>query len=95
MFYKRDSVNLVLRYHNNVSRYKYWPGLSDELLRYQLSVAGRPLTASASAAAWLQPRGQRFAASRAEPGGFLALSAAFPLTRSRTEAERRAPPPQG
>jgi len=81
LFYKQGKTNLGFTYNSYLARYKYWPGLSVELVRYAIGVGGKTLAVSGSASAWLQPAEQRFASTKAQAGYGLALGAAYPLTR--------------
>ena len=81
LFYKEGSTNLVFTYNSYLSRYKYWPGLSVELVRYPMAVGRKILLVSTSASAWLQPCGQRFASTKAQAGYGINLSTAYPFTR--------------
>jgi hypothetical protein len=81
LFYQQDKTNLVLTYCSHIAQHKYWPGVSVELVQYPVRTAGKTLEVSASASAWLQPCGQRFASTKAQGGGGIALSVAYPLSR--------------
>jgi hypothetical protein len=81
LFYQQGGTNLVVTYNSYLARTRYWPGLSIELVRYPATLAGKKLSVSASASAWLQPRGQRFASTEAQAGCGVTLGAACPLFR--------------
>lgn len=76
---RRGGTNLAFTLNNYFSRYRYWPGLSVELAEVPVRVAGSALLVSASGSAWLQPAGQRFAATKARGGGGMILGVACPL----------------
>ncbi|MBN1895261.1 hypothetical protein JW906_12235 [bacterium] len=81
VFYQQGDVNLVLTWDSYISRYRYWPGLSAELLRYPLQISGKIIPVSASASFWLQPQAQRFDSRKAQAGCGLLFRAALPFSR--------------
>ena len=81
LFFREGKTNLALTYESYVSRYRYWPGISIELVRYPIVVAGQALTVSAGVSGWLQPSGQRFAAAEAQGGGAVTFSVADQVTQ--------------
>ena len=80
-FFQQGRTNLVFTYNSYISRTRYWPGLSIDLVRYPVEVAGKILSVSTSASAWLQPLGQRFASTKARAGCGVTLGASYPLAR--------------
>lgn len=81
LFARQGKTNLAFTYNSYIARHSYWPGLSAELVGYPIEIGGRAFTVSAAASAWLQPCGQRFAATEGQAGFGVAVSAASPLTR--------------
>jgi len=79
LFFQQGKTNLAFTYHNYFSRYRYWPGLSVELVQHPMTIDGKILAVSGSASVWLQPHGQRFAATKAQAGGNIAIRIACPL----------------
>lgn len=81
LLYQQGATNLGCTYFSYISRYKYWPGLALEWVRYPVRIAGRTVSFSAGASVWLQPRDQRFDSPSSQGGGWLSLGVACPLTR--------------
>ncbi len=81
LFYQQGKTNLALTYNSYLSRYKYWPGISVELVRYPITIDGKILSLSTSASAWFQPCEQRFASTKAQAGYGIMINATYPLFR--------------
>ncbi|MBI4502737.1 MAG: hypothetical protein HY700_16445 [Gemmatimonadetes bacterium] len=82
LFFKEAATNLYVVLHSYFNNEHYFPGAELELVRYPVTIAGRPFEVSPRVAGWLQPEGQRFRATKPVAGGLgsfrLGSSAANP-----------------
>ena len=79
LYYKQAETNLVVSYTNYLSRFKYWPGLSVELVRYPVRIHGKMLMVSTSVSTWVQPDAQRFESANAQAGGGFCFNVTSPF----------------
>lgn len=76
-------INVFAALDTGLNRQSVFPGLRAELHRFPLDlVIGLPISVSARAGVWLQPRDQRFETSSHVPGALGALRVAYSSSRS-------------
>lgn len=80
LFWRQGNANVVLSLQGYGSKYKFWPGLSIELIRYPFSFGEKLFSFSTSASLWLQPDNQRFSSKNAQTGGAMMLCVICPVT---------------
>lgn len=82
VFAQRSDLNLFASVHSYLNDAGYFPGVTAEVQRFPLDlVIGLPVSATARAGAWLQPRGQSFTTRTMAPGGLLGLRLGYGVTR--------------
>jgi hypothetical protein len=79
LFLRQDPWKVLATYHSHRNLTGYFPGLTLELRRFPVEVAGAWIRLSAVLAGWLQPRDQDFRTAASAFGGMISLGAAVPV----------------
>lgn len=79
LFLRQDPWKVLATYHSQHNLTGYFPGLTLEVHRFPVEVAGARVRVSAALAGWLQPRDHDFLTTESAPGGMLSVSAAVPV----------------
>lgn len=78
LFFREQGINIEVILHQYASRGRHLPGIDVSLVRCRVDAFPVPVFMSATAALWLQPRGQLFQSQEASPGGLFRLGLSFP-----------------
>lgn len=80
IFHKKKSVNTLVKLNIYRNKYRTYPGMEFELLRYPGKLLKKDVNISFLSGIFLQPEDQMFRTKSSEPGGILSLKISSPIT---------------